>query len=232
MLRGAATLLARAAAGGSPLQQLGAVREFAAAAAASSQIKLPDPPIALTGTSGSIATLAWQVAAKENQLEKVQDELQQMVAAFKEMPELARVAVDPFLSVRSKSNIMAALLKDSGATDITQRLFGALAEENALAATLQVSAAFDELMLAHNKEVHCNIITAEPLDKLQRAELTKEAGQYVSPGFKLVMAERVDPSLLGGFILEFEDRLVDMSARKKLEEFNNLVFKLEGDLKV
>lgn len=38
---------------------------------------------------------------------------------------------------------------------------GALAEENALAATLQVSDAFDELMLAHKKEVHCNIITAE-----------------------------------------------------------------------
>lgn len=38
---------------------------------------------------------------------------------------------------------------------------GALAEENALAATLQVADAFDELMLAHKKEVHCNIITAE-----------------------------------------------------------------------
>lgn len=40
----------------------------------------------------------------------------------------------------------------------------------------------------------------------------------------------MDPKLLGGFILEFEDRLVDMSAAKKLEEFNNLVFKLESDL--
>jgi hypothetical protein len=40
------------------------------------------------------------------------------------MPELARVAVDPFLPVRSKANIMDSLLKDSGATDITKRLFG------------------------------------------------------------------------------------------------------------
>jgi F-type H+-transporting ATPase subunit O len=42
---------------------------------------------------------------------------------------------------------------------------------------------------------------------------------------------QVDKKLLGGFILEFEDRLVDMSVAKKLEEFNNLVFKLEGDLR-
>lgn len=38
----------------------------------------PDPPAFLTGMSGSIATQVWQVAAKENQLEKVQDELQQV----------------------------------------------------------------------------------------------------------------------------------------------------------
>ena len=45
------------------------------------------------------------------------------------------------------------------------------------------------------------------------------------------MAERVDAKLLGGFVLEFEDRLVDMSAAKKLEEFNSLVLRLEGDLR-
>lgn len=45
------------------------------------------------------------------------------------------------------------------------------------------------------------------------------------------LQEKVDRKLVGGFILEFEDRLVDMSVRKKLEEFNALVFKLETDLR-
>lgn len=47
-----------------------------------------------------------------------------MVQAFKELPELARVAVDPFLPVRSKVNIVNSIMKDSGATEITKRLFG------------------------------------------------------------------------------------------------------------
>jgi F0F1-type ATP synthase delta subunit len=67
------------------------------------------------------------------------------------------------------------------------------------------------------------LVSLQPLDKLQRTELTKEAQQYVQAGFKLVMQEKVDRSLMGGFVLEFEDRLVDMSVKKKLEEFNNLV---------
>jgi F-type H+-transporting ATPase subunit O len=49
--------------------------------------------------------------------------------------------------------------------------------------------------------------------------------------FFFASQERVDRKLVGGFILEFEDRLVDMSVRKKLEEFNALVFKLETDLR-
>ncbi len=69
--------------------------------------------------------------------------------------------------------------------------------------------------LAHN--------TGQPLDKLEKVELRKQATSFVEPGFKLVMKEKVDSKLLGGFILEFEDRLVDMSVSKKLEEFNNLV---------
>ncbi len=32
-------------------------------------------------------------------------------------------------------------------------------------------------------------------------------------------------------MLEFEDRLVDMSKAKKMEEFSNLVAKLENDMK-
>jgi F-type H+-transporting ATPase subunit O len=45
-----------------------------------------------------------------------------------------------------------------------------------------------------------------------------------NPSFK------VDKKILGGFVLEFEDRLVDMSDSKKDEEYRTLVDKLERDL--
>jgi hypothetical protein len=38
----------------------------------------PDAPLSLSGTSESLATLVWQVACKEGQLDKVQDELRQV----------------------------------------------------------------------------------------------------------------------------------------------------------
>lgn len=46
----------------------------------------------------------------------------------------------------------------------------------------------------------------------------------------LLPAAQVDKKILGGFVLEFEDRLVDKSDSKKDEEYRNLVDKLERDL--
>jgi ATP synthase delta (OSCP) subunit len=71
----------------------------------------------------------------------------------------------------------------------------------------------------------------QPLDKLERVELRKQAAEFVPSGWTLVMQEKVDRKLIGGFILEFEDRLIDKSVAKKLSEFNEFVFKLEGDLR-
>ncbi|KAG2501582.1 hypothetical protein HYH03_000087 [Edaphochlamys debaryana] len=233
MLARAACLLARSAEQGQLPQQL--VRSFAAAAATKGAPKidmtLPIAPLQLSGTSGAIATLAWQVAAKENVLPKVQDELYQLVNIFTKHVEIRRLATDPFLPTAFRMKVVREMLANKEVTDVTRRLIESLAEENALSGIVQVTAAFEELMLAHKKEVHCTVVTAQPLDDAERVVFTKQAQAFVEPGFKLVMKEKVDRKILGGFVLEFEDRLVDMSRAKKLEEFNNLVQKLENDLK-
>jgi F-type H+-transporting ATPase subunit O len=36
-----------------------------------------------------------------------------------------------------------------------------LAEENVLAATFDIAKAFDDLQLAHKKEIYCTIVTAQ-----------------------------------------------------------------------
>jgi F-type H+-transporting ATPase subunit O len=44
------------------------------------------------------------------------------------------------------------------------------------------------------------------------------------------LVPQVDKKLQGGFVLEFEDRLVDVSTAKKQSEFNAMVAKMEADL--
>lgn len=235
MLARAAGLIARHAEQGQLLQSM--TRTFAAAAAAKAapakgEMTLPTAPLRLSGTSAQVATLAWQVAAKENVLAKVQDELYQLIEIMKKQDSIRRVATDPFMPQAMRNKIVSEMFKGvKDCTEVTKRLVEALADENSLSALVQVTLSYEELMLAHKKEVHCTIVTAQPLDDAERKHFTTQAQAHVEPGFKLVMKEKVDRKLLGGFILEFEDRLVDMSKAKKIEEFNTLVAKLEADLK-
>eukprot|EP00955_Chlamydomonas_euryale_P029094 306662-Chlamydomonas_euryale.AAC.4 len=307
MLRAAATLLRQAEQAASVSMM---ARSMATAASTKMEIKLvrhtdsrcctvsqPVAPLQLSGTSASIATLVWQVASKENVLDKVQDEIHQvrmgegrvlqlafgaysdlmahlyacmqMAECIKTLPDLRRMASDPLFPPLVRKSVVDSVLKDSQATEVTKKLFcksleersmhdpccpnalhaASLAEENILAAVFDIAKAYDDLQLAHKKEVYCTIVTAQPLDKMEREEVQKEAAKYVEKGFKLVAQEKivcdmfaptsfkcnlgvlqVDKKLQGGFVLEFEDRLVDMSDSKKSEEYRDLVDKLERDL--
>ncbi|KAL6751167.1 globin-like protein [Haematococcus lacustris] len=211
-----------------------AVRTLATAAQSaskpSSSLQLPTPPLQLSGTAATVATLTWQVASKEKVLDRVQDELQQLAEAFNSLPELRRLATDPFVPAAVRQKVVASVMQGSQAHQITQLLVGALSDENGLSGVPAISKAYDELMLAFKKEVYVTIVTAHPLDKMERVEVRKQAEKFVEPGFKLVAKEKVDRKLQGGFVLEFEDRLVDLSTSKKVSEFNALVTKLENDM--
>ena len=104
----------------------------------------PIAPLQLYGVSESIATLVWQVASKENVLDKVQDEIHQVrrcrkrlvavraltivnsiqfAEAIKTLPELRRIASDPLFPPLVRKAIVESLLKDSSATEVTKKLF-------------------------------------------------------------------------------------------------------------
>lgn len=87
--------------------------------------------------------------------------LLQMLECFRTLPDLRKITLDPLVPIATKVKLMETLLADSSATEVTKRLFASLAETNTLAATMRVAEAYEELMLAHKKEVHCTIITSE-----------------------------------------------------------------------
>ncbi|KAF5833027.1 hypothetical protein DUNSADRAFT_10773 [Dunaliella salina] len=169
-------LLARCARGGAAraqtleqtaLRGLATTTATPAAAAApskSSEPQLPQAPLQLSGTSASVATLTWQIAAKENMMDKVQDELQQLSYALTNLPELRMIATDPFVPSIVRKKVVQAVLQDSPkvkVSEVSKRLLESLAEENALTAVPTVSSIFDDLVLAHKKEVYVTIVTAQ-----------------------------------------------------------------------
>ena len=63
--------------------------------------------------------------------------------------------------------------------------------------------------------LHAYVVTARPLDDEQRADVTRRL--EASTGKKIKIHEKVEPRLLGGMTVRLGDKVIDGTARTKLE---------------
>jgi len=110
------------------------------------------------------------------------------------------------------------------------KIFGERVSESTLN-TLRV-------MLEHNREAHlssfCNafrslyyrfkhissvkLVTAAPIDQALTDKILKEFQDSKLLDESIELTQAVDPSLIGGFVLEFDNQVYDASVAKKLDE--------------
>lgn len=98
-----------------------------------------------------------------------------------------------------------------------------LAENGRLGRLQGVAKAFATLMRAHRGEVQAKVTTAKQLDANEMKELQTVLQTFVKKGSTLQLETKVDPSLIGGMVVELGDRYIDMSISSKLKTFSNLV---------
>ncbi len=78
----------------------------------------------------------------------------------------------------------------------------------------------DEFLLQYKKYKHISsvkITTAEQLDGASLAAIKKSLQESVQTDDNIEIATEVNPDLIGGFVLEFGDKLYDASVRHKLD---------------
>ena len=98
-----------------------------------------------------------------------------------------------------------------------------LAENGRLGRLLGVAKNMSEIMKAHKGEVSARVTTAKALDSSQQKELQAVLQGFLKKGNKLQLDLKVDPSLVGGMIVELGDRYVDLSIASKLKLYSQIV---------
>ncbi len=62
---------------------------------------------------------------------------------------------------------------------------------------------------------HAEVTTAIPLDEEDRQRLSERLAELT--GTRIVLSTRVDPNVIGGFVVRIGDRLIDGSTKSKLD---------------
>jgi len=134
---------------------------------------------------------------------------------------LQRALDNPLLPVGKKKTLINALLPN--ACEASVKLFSLLAEKNRLSLLAATGQQFLTLFAKAQGEVTAVVTSAVPLSaELEKAMLEK-AKSFSNQNIQI--ENKVDPSLLGGFILKIGDMQYDASVVHQLKAIKTLVTK-------
>ncbi|KAK8858582.1 ATP synthase F1, delta subunit [Kwoniella newhampshirensis] len=179
-------------------------------------------PIQLNSLTGTYATSTYLAALKKSpkDLEGLAKDVEAFDKKIKEDAKVASFIQNPTLSASERSQALSSLLP-SGSSPILLNLLTVLSENGRLSSAPKVFADFNSLISAYRGELEVVVTSAEPLDNKSLNRLDKALKDTeVAKGKTLKVVNKVNPSVLGGLLVDFGDRTIDLSASSKVSRFN------------
>lgn len=99
---------------------------------------------------------------------------------------------------------------------LTMSFFEIIVRKNREPILTDIAREFHNAYNAYNGIGRATVVTAVPLDAAMRSEFEALVLKY-SDKKKIELLEKVDPALIGGFVLNVGDRQVDASIRSKIK---------------
>jgi len=153
-------------------------------------------------------------AAKENgRLKEVAEELSDFAAAVRDVPELRAVLRNPQLRPGVKVGVLDELL--GGADQLVHNFLRLVAEKGRSGQIEDIAREFDRLMAVEERRLNVELTTARELSDAEARDLLGQIEQ--ASGRTVEATRKVDPNLIGGFVLQAGSMRVDASVRGRLQ---------------
>lgn len=156
-----------------------------------------------------------ELAIEKGVLEEVHQDMQLLLTLDESTPELGLMLNSPIVNSDKKLKILKALFP-KGSSELTLPFFEIVSKKNRDNVLMEIAKEFHN-QYNESKGIQLAIVTTTfPLDE----KLRKEFVQIVKEisGLKDVeLIEKINPDIIGGFILKVNDRQLDESLNSKLK---------------
>jgi F-type H+-transporting ATPase subunit delta len=156
------------------------------------------------------------VAIKEADPERVEQELTTFAALLSGSPELQKALTNPTVPVPGKRGIVEALVSRLKVSPPVGKLLLMLADRDRLALVPDLVAVYAERLMAHRQIVRAEVTTAVPLPPASAEQLQQRLAGLT--GRRVTMTTKVDPSLIGGAVARVGSTVYDGSIATQLEK--------------
>lgn len=129
--------------------------------------------------------------------------------------EFAAFLDAPQLTLSQKTDLIGETLGDS-VSGLARNLISLLASRNSARLLPSVTESYQEMLDAYNGVERAEIVSAVSLSDEQQGRIEMMLKDIV--GKDITSTSRVEPQILGGFVARVGDKVIDGSARTRLDE--------------
>ncbi|KAJ7982207.1 ATP synthase subunit O, mitochondrial-like [Quillaja saponaria] len=180
-------------------------------------------PLALYGGNGNYASALYLAAVKSDALEKVESELLDLVEAVKRSPTFSQFTKDLSVPAGTRVKAIKEIAGQAKFSDITKNFIVVLAENGRLRHIDSITKRFVELTMAYKGEVKAIVTTVIPIPSEEEKELKETLQEIIGQGKKVKLEQKIDPSILGGLVVEFSQKVFDMSIRTRARQMERFL---------
>jgi F-type H+-transporting ATPase subunit delta len=165
------------------------------------------------------ARALFQAANENDVLDRVHDELGEVVDALEENDDLKTFFFSPYFSAEEKADGVDKVV--SGADERIVNFLKLLAERHRMPVLFRIRRDFDELWAEEKKLLSVSVTSAVELDD----KLVKDIGKRIEEqtGRDVELSSKVDPYVLGGLVVRVGNMVLDASVRNRLEQLRKQV---------
>jgi F-type H+-transporting ATPase subunit delta len=168
-----------------------------------------------SGLATRYAAALFDLADSKKALDAVAADLTALQKMIAESADLRRMMDSPILDREAQTRAMSAIVKAAGFNELTQKFAGLIAQNRRLFALPAIIKAFLKLLADRRGELTAEVTAARALTSDQQAAVAEAIRKAV--GSKVSIDLKVDPSLLGGLVVQVGSRMIDSSLKTKLQ---------------
>ena len=161
------------------------------------------------------AKALYKFALEKGETKRIYELSKRVIEAFRQNPDLQKVLSNPFIADDDKEKL---LLTAAGEKDeIFKQFVDLILAQKRVEFANAMMLAYRDIYRKENNIAQAKITTAVKLDDERMNKLRK----LVSDAFKdatLEFSEAVDPSLIGGFVIDVDSVRMDASLSNELEQ--------------
>ncbi|HHJ51941.1 MAG TPA: ATP synthase F1 subunit delta [Caldithrix abyssi] len=161
------------------------------------------------------AKALFELAQEQKLLSQVQADLQHIRTVIEQSPEFVNLLKNPLITENEKAQLMRPLFEGK-VSRLTLNFLELLSQKRRTEFLDEVIESFEQMVLEAENKVEGEVVSAVKLTSQQLTAIKQRIEELT--GKTLLLQERIDRQILGGFIVRVKDMVIDNSIRYQLEK--------------